>query len=160
LSGGVIATQDRDQGDFSMPKLEFVRPGDTEFVPAIDTVSAARLATIDDAHRESLKHIATRPRHLGSPELPVLLEVRFEPNVVEASHAHSLDEIMLVTAGEIHFGNAIYGPGSSIFIPKDTLYAFKAGPEGLSFLIFRPASGAKIMSREELLAKKRDAAVA
>ncbi len=55
-------------------------------------------------------------------------------------HSHSEDEIIFVTAGEIRLGNRLHGPGTALAIAADTLYSFTAGPAGLSFVNFRPAT--------------------
>lgn len=55
-------------------------------------------------------------------------------------HSHSEDELIFVTGGSIRLGNAIHGPGAALFVAADTNYGFSTGPEGLSFINFRPSS--------------------
>lgn len=52
-------------------------------------------------------------------------------------HAHSEDEIIFVTKGEMRLGNRSVGAGTALAIAADTLYGFSPGPEGLSFINFR-----------------------
>jgi len=55
-------------------------------------------------------------------------------------HSHSEDEVIFVTAGAIRLGNAVHGPGSALFVAANTNYGFSTGPEGLTFVNFRPSS--------------------
>jgi quercetin dioxygenase-like cupin family protein len=55
-----------------------------------------------------------------------------------APHFHSEDEVIVVTGGEIVLGLRRYGRGTVIGIPQRTVYGFHTGPEGLSFINFRP----------------------
>ena len=93
--------------------------------------------------------------HPGSENEPRLFEVQYPPNAVTESHAHDADEIIVVIEGELRVGKRTYGVGSSIYIPKLTLYSFQAGPEGLRFLNFRTAAS-KIarISKDELVAMR------
>lgn len=52
-------------------------------------------------------------------------------------HAHTEDEIIFVTAGQIRLGNRLLGPGTALAVAANTLYTFTAGPDGLSFINFR-----------------------
>lgn len=61
-----------------------------------------------------------------------------DPDFEVALHFHSEDEIIVVTGGQIVLGNKAYGRGTAIAIPHDTVYGFRTGPGGLSFINFRP----------------------
>ena len=52
---------------------------------------------------------------------PQLFEAKYPANNKVEAHAHHVDEIVVITEGEIHFGKQVYGVGSSVFIPKMTL---------------------------------------
>ena len=67
-----------------------------------------------------------------------LFEVKFPAGYRAAPHAHEQDEVMVVLGGEMHVGRDILRPGSSVAVPAYTIYSFKAGPEGLHFMNFRP----------------------
>jgi quercetin dioxygenase-like cupin family protein len=92
--------------------------------------------------------------HAGGPDSPQLFEVKYPPNQKITAHAHTTDEIIVMMEGEIHFGKQVYGIGSSVFIPMMTLYSFQAGPDGLTYLNFRPIGGAKFISRDEFVASR------
>ena len=90
--------------------------------------------------------------HSGSSKEPELFEVQLPPERHVEPHAHTADEIIVVTQGEAHFGRQVYGTGSSIFIPKMTLYAFRSGPQGLTYLNFRPTKSPGAIFKDEYMA--------
>jgi hypothetical protein len=92
--------------------------------------------------------------HPGSGEEPQLFEVQLPPHYDAAPHAHEVDEIMVVTQGELRFGKQVYGVGSSVLIPKMTLYAFTAGDEGATIINFRPIKGSEVFSKDEFMAMR------
>jgi quercetin dioxygenase-like cupin family protein len=96
----------------------------------------------------------TREHHLGSDTTPELFEVRFQPDTVVNSHAHLRDEIIFVVEGALILGSRVLAPGSSVYIAANTLYSFRAGPEGVRFVNFRPTAGAGYVSKEEFMAKR------
>jgi quercetin dioxygenase-like cupin family protein len=96
--------------------------------------------------------------HAGSETQPQLFEVQFPPNAPVAAHAHTEDEIIVVTEGSLRFGRRVFGAGSSIFIPKMTLYSFTAGADGATFLNFRPRGGSGVVFKDEFVqARQQDA---
>jgi quercetin dioxygenase-like cupin family protein len=104
----------------------------------------------------------TREHHSGSDAEPELFEVRFQPDTVVNSHAHLRHEIIFVVEGALILGSRVLTPGSSVYIAANTLYSFRAGPEGVRFVNFRPTAGAGYVSKEEFMAKRtpRDGASA
>ena len=59
-------------------------------------------------------------------------------------HSHSEDEVIFVTDGHMRLGQRLYGRGSAIAIPAETLYSFGVGPEGLKFVNFRAGRPSEI----------------
>jgi quercetin dioxygenase-like cupin family protein len=96
----------------------------------------------------------TREHHLGSETEPELFEVKFGPGTAVQPHAHLCDEIIYVIAGQLILGSRVLDPGSSVFIAGQTLYSFRAGPEGVHFVNFRPRSGAGYLSKDEFMARR------
>lgn len=96
----------------------------------------------DDAglDRFSEDALNTRMRifHEGSDSAPQLFESQLLPNAVAAVHTHEEDEIVYILGGEMLLGKRSLKRGASLFIPASTPYGFRAGPEGLQFLNFRP----------------------
>jgi quercetin dioxygenase-like cupin family protein len=84
-----------------------------------------------------------------------LFEIKVPPHGEAAPHAHTSAEIILVTAGEFVLGKRRYGPGTAIYIDADTLYGFRAGPDGASFLNFRGVVKTEYIPREQFLEKRR-----
>jgi quercetin dioxygenase-like cupin family protein len=78
-----------------------------------------------------------------------LFEVRCSPNLAIDSHSHAEDEIIYVLEGEISLGRQVCPAGSSVFIAGNTLYGFKAGPQGCRFLNFRPRADRTYTPRSE-----------
>lgn len=60
------------------------------------------------------------------------------------AHSHEQDEIIFVTEGQIKLGNRLFGPGSAIAVDANTMYYFRSGPEGLSFINFRAQTPTEI----------------
>lgn len=102
----------------------------------------------------------SREHHHGSETEPELFEVQFGPNTVVNPHAHLYDEIIYVVAGQLILGSRVVEPGSSVFIAGQTLYSFRAGPEGVHFVNFRPRSGASYVSKDEFMAQRGSAPAA
>ena len=96
----------------------------------------------------------TREHHLGSETEPELFEVKFGPDTAVQPHAHLCDEIIYVIAGQLILGSRVLDPGSSVLIAGHTLYSFRAGPEGVHFVNFRPRSGASYLSKDEFMAQR------
>jgi redox-sensitive bicupin YhaK (pirin superfamily) len=83
-----------------------------------------------------------------------LLEIRIEPNVHIDTHAHTQSEIIYITAGEIQVGARTCGPGTAIYIDAETLYQFRSGPDGVSFLNFRGNPDVRYLTKEEFLTRR------
>ena len=90
----------------------------------------------------------------GSDSSPQLFEVEFPADSGVEIHAHEEDEIIYVLTGEMRVGSRVLGPGASVFIQGNTLYSFKAGPQGLTFLNFRPQKDTTYITREEFLERR------
>jgi quercetin dioxygenase-like cupin family protein len=80
---------------------------------------------------------AVRFLHPGTDDSLYLHLGKLPPNHEVHAHAHREDEIMYVLEGEMHFGARVLKAGDSIFIPGNTLYAFRSGPSGVTNLNFR-----------------------
>lgn len=92
-----------------------------------------------------------RIREAGGADQPQLLELRYEPHAEIQVHAHDEDEIIYVLAGEMHVGGRVLRPGASLAISGKTFYGFKAGPNGLQFLNFRPRQDTTFYTSKESL---------
>lgn len=108
-------------------------------------------------HPDKYLDSSYRVHEQGSEESLQLLEGNYLPDTVVDVHAHLHDEIVYVVAGEMVVGNKALKPGSSIFVAANTLYSFKAGPNGLRFLNFRAVEDRSYIRKEDFLAERRAA---
>ena len=92
--------------------------------------------------------------HPGGESELYLHEARTPPDTEILPHVHRTDEIIYVTEGEMHLGARVLRPGSSVYIPANTLYGFKAGPQGLTFLNFRAVRDTSHVMKDEFLAER------
>ena len=97
-----------------------------------------------------------RMYHPGGPDTIQMIEMKVHPNEGPYPHAHAEDEIIYVLEGELHFGRRVLTTGCSVFIPGYTLYSFRAGPNGARFLNTRPRADATYITKEELVAMKKE----
>lgn len=100
----------------------------------------------------------TRVHEPGSESTLQCFEVDFHPGRSVEVHSHATDEIIYVLKGSLELGKRSLGPGSSVFVGADTLYSFRAGPDGLQFLNFRPHKDNVYRTREEHLAYMKEKA--
>lgn len=70
-----------------------------------------------------------------------LTHVQMGPGMRVEPHSHSAVEAIHVVAGSLtpDGEEAPLGPGDSIVVPAGGVYGFEVGPDGVSFLIFRPS---------------------
>ena len=92
--------------------------------------------------------------HPGSDTEMQLFEVSFPPNHELEAHAHGADEIIYVLEGTVVLGARELGVGSSVFIPGQTLYGLKAGPDGLRFLNFRATQDLVYLNKDAFMAQR------
>ncbi len=59
------------------------------------------------------------------------------PGFVSEPHSHAQDEVIYIVQGGLSMGKRTCGPGTLVFMEKDTVYGFKVGDEGVRFLNFR-----------------------
>ena len=139
-----------------MAAIKFVRGEERRFVSISERlVESPELRQAIEEMPDVDLDSASFVHHAGGPDAPRLAENRFAPGTKGSAHAHDEDEIIVVTEGQIRFGSRVLGVHSSVFIPKMTLYSFEAGPEGLTFLVFRPRHGSIVVSKAELARRRR-----
>jgi len=134
-----------------MATMRFFDPDATEYMRAADVYPDTLKAQLTDAE---VANTAVR-FHQGLPGRLQLFEIRLEPGLEISTHAHADDEIVVVTAGELHFGRRVCGAGASVFIPGNTLYGFRAGSEGCRYLNFRAQADSTFFSREDVVEARR-----
>jgi quercetin dioxygenase-like cupin family protein len=146
----------RDANSQSGPGKRLVFSDDTEseWVRGSDLV-ARRWSDTVPAERDALEGVGRRVRHDGAGASPQLLELEYPPNYKVEPHAHDLGEIIYVVRGSLLVGAHRVGPGDSVHVPGSTLYSFRAGPDGVCFLNFRPRADHSFVSKAEFGAQRR-----
>lgn len=134
-----------------MAAMKFVHPEDRQMKTARDLmVDLKQLESISAAELD----VELWAPHPGGPDQLQMLEVTYPAGVSSSPHAHEVDEIVVVTQGEMRFGSHVCRPGSSVMIPAFTLYSFAAGPEGVTFLNFRARADNSVLKADDLRARR------
>ena len=128
-----------------MARIEFSSPDTEPFRRVGDFVSDEMAPKLAAGELDS----EVRSHHPGAADRLQMFEVRAPAGAAFNAHSHDEDEIILVAEGELHAGSHVIGVGGSMYVPGGTVYAFRAGPEGLRFFNFRPRLDATYHSRAE-----------
>ena len=136
-----------------MGKITIRRPEDTAFV----STGAAATEEMKARYGQGELSSSNRPIFPSSDESLQLFEVSLDPDTEIQPHAHSSAEIIVVTGGEIIFGTQRCQAGGAIFVDGNTLYGFRAGPDGCRFYNFRPVPKAEYITKDEFVARRRTA---
>jgi quercetin dioxygenase-like cupin family protein len=66
-----------------------------------------------------------------------LTNVWFKPGYPLPLHRHDSDCLYYIVAGNVELGTESLGPRDTFFVPANTPYTYKTGPEGVELLEFR-----------------------
>ena len=66
-------------------------------------------------------------------DVPPVQYVEYAPGHADPVHSHETGEFLVVTDGTLWLENEESGPGSIVFIPRDTRYSVRGGDEGVRF---------------------------
>jgi quercetin dioxygenase-like cupin family protein len=133
-----------------MGKIVFRHAEELTATRASDRMTPEQPARFGDDEARAL-----RRNYFPVDDAPLeLFEITLEPDAEVRPHGHSTAEIIYVVAGTLQFGARTYGPASAVFVDAETLYAFRAGPEGATFLNFRGSSGAQYLFADDLRARR------
>jgi quercetin dioxygenase-like cupin family protein len=135
-------------------RIRVVDARTTPFMRARDRGDRDRTRT-DGPSQAEIDATEVRFHHPGTDTSPQLFEIRLAPDSEVLPHAHSEDEIIVIVEGELRVGSRVLGPGSSVAIDGDTLYGFRAGPNGVRFLNFRPRADAIYLNKTAYMARHR-----
>ncbi len=69
----------------------------------------------------------------GRDGVPGVGYIEYPPGYCDSVHSHNVGELILIVAGELSADGTPKGPGGVIYVPPNTDYAFKAGPEGATY---------------------------
>src|SRR5262249_29987958 len=134
-TGAIVDHGFRRRRRLCMAKVTHTRPGTTTWQARRPGETDWVKIPPDDENVGGMRIFHPQPEQ--DPEGLELFEVRLPANGAVESHAHDHDEIIYVLSGEMHLGATVLEPGSTVHVPGRTLYAFRAGPNGLHFLNFR-----------------------
>ena len=107
------------------------------------------------AYHEQTYKVDKLPYFPHDGETLELFHIDLGPGAHIEPHAHTEDEIVYVLSGAIHLGARVLGPGDALYVAAHTLYSFDVGPEGCSFLNFRPTDKVGYLNKEQFLAQRR-----
>jgi redox-sensitive bicupin YhaK (pirin superfamily) len=130
-----------------MAAIKFFDPASTAFLKPVDVYPDSLKERLTAAE---VADTSVRLHH-GEPGKLQLFEIRLEPGLEISTHAHADDEIIAIVEGELHLGRRVCGPGSSFFIPGNTLYGFRAGPGGCRYLNFRARADSTFFTKEDIV---------
>ena len=130
-----------------MAAIKFFDPADTHFLKPADVYPDSLKERLTSAE---VADTSIRLHH-GEPGTLQLFEIRLEPGLEISTHAHADDEIIAVVEGELQFGRRVCGPGTSLFIPGNTLYGFRAGAQGCRYLNFRGRADSSFFTKEDIV---------
>jgi len=88
-----------------------------------------------------------------------LVEIKFAPGYLLPKHSHSSDCLYYIVKGGIVMGKRELGPGDGFFLPAEQVYAYHAGPAGVTLLEFRNRTGFDMKVHEKDMADYRRKAV-
>ena len=66
-------------------------------------------------------------------DVPSMQYVDYAPGHEDPVHSHDTGEVMIIIAGSLQLGETTSGPGSAVFVPRDTKYAIRAGDDGVRY---------------------------
>ena len=87
----------------------------------------------DAAGGHGRAHIRYKALTMHEPSVPAVQYVEYAPGHADPVHSHKTGEVLIVTAGELWLDDARSGPGSIVFIPRNTEYSVRGGDEGARF---------------------------
>jgi quercetin dioxygenase-like cupin family protein len=77
--------------------------------------------------------IRYKPLTFPRTDVPSMQFIDYAPGHEDPVHSHDTGEVMIVIAGSLQLGDTTSGPGSAVYIPRDTPYAIRAGDEGVRY---------------------------
>jgi quercetin dioxygenase-like cupin family protein len=94
-----------------------------------------RVSQADMAWFEYEPGIRVKALTHGHSDVPSMQYVEYGPDHTDPLHSHDADEVFVVTNGALWIEGQMSGsgPGSVVFIPRNTQYAVRAGPEGVRY---------------------------
>ena len=84
--------------------------------------------------RDGRANVRVKPLDGRGTGAPPMQYVEYAPGHADHVHRHDTGEVFLVTEGEVRLDDGPpNGPGTVLYVPRDTDYAMRAGPAGVRF---------------------------
>jgi quercetin dioxygenase-like cupin family protein len=84
--------------------------------------------------RDGRANVRVKALTTAAADAPRMQYVEYAPGHADSIHRHDTGEVFLVTEGELWLDDGTpNGPGSVVYVPRDTDYAVRAGTEGARF---------------------------
>lgn len=136
-----------------VPKVTFFRSssdadphGDMMTIAGLDELSVAqRKLLANDMKGAGALHCLFRDR---DPRGFSLVRAWAKSGFTLPRHSHSADCLYYILAGEMHMGGVVLRAGDGVHVPRDYVYTFTAGPDGMEMLEFRNAASFDMRLRE------------
>ena len=77
--------------------------------------------------------VRVKPLTAQQRDVPPMQYVEYAPGHTDPVHSHDTDEVFIVIEGELWLDDSSSGPGSAVFISRDTEYAVRAGDAGVRY---------------------------
>lgn len=135
-----------------MPKISVKHLKDIIPTAPSDRLTPEQLRRLTDDQRRS-RLTAYFPE---SDESLNFFKVELPPNCVVDQHAHSAAEVIYVLEGSINLGSRVAEPGDAVFVDEYTLYGFRSGSAGCTFLNFRGVPDVAYLSKEQFYARRAE----
>jgi len=87
----------------------------------------------ESADAEGSAQIRVKGVSYRNPDVPEVQYVEYAAGYTDPVHHHDTGEFFIVTEGSLWLDDVESGPGSVVFIPRDTDYAVRAGDEGVRY---------------------------
>jgi quercetin dioxygenase-like cupin family protein len=85
------------------------------------------------ADRDGRVGVRVKALTLNERDVPPMQYVEYAAGHTDPIHSHDTDEVFIVISGELWLEDASSGPGSVVFIPRDTQYSVRGGADGARF---------------------------
>ncbi|WP_056601534.1 MULTISPECIES: cupin domain-containing protein [unclassified Sphingomonas] len=136
-----------------MAKMTFFRAS-SNADPGDDMMTIVGMEELDDAQRALLANDAKGAGVVQclfrdpDPQGFSMVRAWAKSGFMLPRHSHSADCLYYVLAGEMHMGSVVLRAGDGVYVPRDNVYTFTAGPEGMEMLEFRNAASFDMRLRD------------
>ena len=129
------------EDDEAQPGFRIYRATDAKGLMEAECMT---MAAMTDVQRAGVKQLVAAG-YLHGDDVKILVDLPgfslahawLKKNYPLILHSHDSDCLYYVVSGSLKLGTAELGPRDSFFVPANTPYTYKPGPEGVEVLEFR-----------------------